>query len=68
MRYHDEPKASQKWIAAQMEKTEVNYKGKKITQNFVQFKYDLEKVWIGLVDAYMKEQQSKIDDIISKLK
>jgi hypothetical protein len=55
-------------LAHKWKESEVNYKGKKITQSFVQFKHDLEEVWIGLVGAYMKEQQSKIDEIITKLK
>lgn len=55
-------------LAHKWKESEVNYKGEKLTQNFEYFKQDLEKVWIGLVTVYMKEQASKIDDLISMLK
>jgi hypothetical protein len=57
--------------------SEVTYKGRKLTEQrghpehqsgFDLMKEDLEKVWIKILELYMNEQNTKIDDLINMLK
>lgn len=56
-------------IAHKWSLREVEYDGKIIQRNFQQFKKDMQEVWEGLLNAYMKEQTKiDIDEIIKQLK
>jgi hypothetical protein len=54
-------------LAHRWKETEVNYKGKELTENMSQLRLDLEKVWKKLITLYMQEQDIKIDEIIDRL-
>jgi hypothetical protein len=55
-------------LAHRWKETEVNYKGQKLTLNLQQFKEDLETVWKSLIQKYMDEQGTKIDELINTLR